>query len=423
MKYIKKENDNYNLHIIQTDRFKTITVKVNLKRPLIKEEITKRNLLVNALLEGTKNYPSKRLLEIKTEELYDLGYRGVNYASGKFTMLSFEMTFINPKYTELGIEDESFKFLKELIFHPNVENDAIAPKNFNMAYNTMEDYLTTLNENTSTYSQMRMLEEMDDSIISYRSAGYLEDLVKINAKDLYEYYLNIINNDVVDIFIIGDIEENKAIDLVSKYLPFKTNKKSCESHFYNHEYVTDEIKFTSEKVDKNQSKLVLGFKMEELTDFEKRYVLSVYNYILGGSTESNLFQTIREKYSLCYYITSMSLPLLSVSLIKAGINALDYEETLSLINQELNKMKQGEFEESKIENAKTTYINGLTELEDSPDNIISLYAGIEYLGSDNIEDRKDNIMKVTKEDIVKLASKIHLNTIYLLEGSDEYEED
>ena len=136
-----------------------------------------------------------------------------------------------------------------------------------------------------------------------------------------------------------------------------------------------------------------------------------------------MFQTIREKYSLCYYITSMSLPLLSVSIIKAGINAIDYEETLSLINQELNKMKQGEFEESKIENAKTTYINGLTELEDNPDNIISLYAGIEYLGADDIENRKKNIMKVTKEDVVNLAFKIHLNTIYLLEGSDEYEEE
>ncbi len=423
MKYIKKENDHYNLHIIQTERFKTITVKVNLKRPLKKEEITKRNLLVNALLEGTANYPSKRLLEIKTEDLYDLGYRGVNYASGKFTMLSFEMTFINPKYTEVDMDDESFKFLEEFIFHPKVENGALALKNFHMAYNIMNDYLTTINENTSTYSQMRMLEEMDDSLISYRSAGYLEDLEKINAKELYEYYLDIIHNDIVDIFIIGDIEEQKAFSLVSRYLPFTTNKKAHESHFYNHEYINDEIKFTKEKVDKEQSTLVLGFKMEDLTDFERRYVLNIYNYILGGSTESNLFQTIREKYSLCYYITSMSLPLLSVSIIKSGIDAHQYEETLSLINEELKKMKQGDFDESKMNNAKTTYINGLTELEDSPDNVISLYAGMEYLDSDDIETRKVNIMQVTKDDVVKLASKIHLNTIYLLEGSDKDEED
>lgn len=423
MEYIRKENKNYNLHIIKTERFKTITVKVNLKRPLIKEEITKRNLLVNALLEGTSNYPSKRLLEIKTEELYDLGYRGVNYASGKFTMLSFEMTFINPRYTEAGMDEESFQFLEEFIFHPRVEDGEIAHKNFDIAYNIMSDYLKTIKENTSAYSQMRMLEEMDDSLISYRGTGYIEDLEKISAKELYEYYLDIINNDIVDIFIIGNIEEERAIYLVSKYLPFETNKKGHESHFYNHENVTDEIKFVKEKVDKEQSTLVLGFKMEELTDFEKRYVLSVYNYILGGSTESNLFQTIREKYSLCYYITSKSLPLLNVSMIKSGINAYQYEETLSLINDELTKMKQGQFDESKMDNAKITYINGLTELEDSPDNIISLYAGMEYLDADSIEERKNNIMKVTKDDITKLASKIHLNTIYLLEGSDDNEKE
>lgn len=423
MKYIKKEKDNYNLHIIQTERFKTITVKVNLKRPLKKEEITKRNLLVNALLEGTANYPSKRLLEIKTEELYDLCYRGVNYASGKFTMLSFEMTFINPKYTEDGYDEESFHFLEEFIFHPRIEDSAIAHKNFQMAYNTMTDYLATIKENPSAYSQMRMLEEMDDSLISYRSTGYLEDLEKISAEELYEYYLDIIHNDVVDIFIIGDIEEQKIESLVNRYLPFKTNKKAHDSHFYTHENITDEIKFIKEKVDKEQSTLVLGFKMEELTDFEKRYVLSVYNYILGGSTESNLFQTVREKYSLCYYITSQSLPLLSVSLIKAGINAYQYEETLSLINDELTKMRQGNIDESKMDNAKITYINGLTELEDSPDNIISLYASMEYLNADSIEERKTKIMQVTKDDIIKLASKIHLNTIYLLEGSDDNGED
>ena len=67
MKYNKIENSNYNLHLIETDKFKTVTVKVNFKREYLKEEITKRNLLVNILLEGSKNYPSRRLLEIKTE--------------------------------------------------------------------------------------------------------------------------------------------------------------------------------------------------------------------------------------------------------------------------------------------------------------------------------------------------------------------
>ena len=41
MKYRKIEVGPYNLHIIKTDKFKTVTIRINFKRPLIKEEITK----------------------------------------------------------------------------------------------------------------------------------------------------------------------------------------------------------------------------------------------------------------------------------------------------------------------------------------------------------------------------------------------
>ena len=55
-------------------------------------------------------------------------------------------------------------------------------------------------------------------------------------------------------------------------------------------------------------------------------------------------------------------------------------------------------------------------MEDSPISLINLYAGIEYLGGHTIDERFININKVTKKDVMKLASKIHMDTIYLLEG-------
>ncbi len=423
MKYRKIDGDKYNLHLISTDKFKTITVKVNFKRKLIKEEITKRNFLINALMEGSYNYPSKRLLEIKTEQLYDLGYRGSNYSTGKYTVMCFESTFLNPIYTESSMLDESFKFLSEIIYNPNVKDKKFDSLNFNLAYNTIRDYLETLDENTRVYAGIRMLEEMDEDIISYRNSGYLSDLENIDAKNLYEYYLDVITNDTLDIFVIGDIDDIDIESLIKENIKTYNNQKNHESHFYKHNKIEQEVKFVREKVLKEQSTLVVGLKMEEMTDFEKRYVLSVYNYILGGSTESNLFKTVREENSLCYYITSSAISLLSLLTITSGIDANDYEQTMSLINQELNNMKKGLFDEDKIKNAKTTYISGLSELEDSPESIVSLYAGIEYLNADTIEKRKENIMKVTKDDIIKVANKIHLNTIFLLEGCDNIEQD
>ena len=84
-------------------------------------------------------------------------------------------------------------------------------------------------------------------------------------------------------------------------------------------------------------------------------------------------------------------------------------------------MKKGKFSDDDIIKAKITYINSLKELEDNQDSLLSLYAGIEYLKSDTLEDRFTKINRVTKEDVVRLSNKIHLDTIYLLEGESDEE--
>ena len=43
MTYKKIEHEHYNLHVIQTNKFKTIKIEVYFKRLLKKEDITKRN--------------------------------------------------------------------------------------------------------------------------------------------------------------------------------------------------------------------------------------------------------------------------------------------------------------------------------------------------------------------------------------------
>ena len=177
-----------------------------------------------------------------------------------------------------------------------------------------------------------------------------------------------------------------------------------------------------EKQKISQSKLVLGMKIDKMTNFELRYVLNVYSYILGGGPDSKLFKTVREKNSLCYHISSSGVPLSSIMTITAGINKKDFKKALSLIKTEIINMKKGKFSNDDIIKAKVTYINSLKELEDNPDSILSLYSGIEYLGSDDIKDRLVKINKVSKKDVIKLASKIHLDTIYLLEGELDEEE-
>ena len=56
----------YHLHFIKTKKFKTITVEVNFRRKIKKEEITIRNLLKAVLLTTNKNFKT----EIRTLKRY-----------------------------------------------------------------------------------------------------------------------------------------------------------------------------------------------------------------------------------------------------------------------------------------------------------------------------------------------------------------
>ena len=423
MQYNKIKSYSYNLHVIKTDKFKTVTVKVNFKRKLKKEDITYRNMLVNVLCESTKKYPTKRLMEIATEDLYELGYRGSNYISGKYGIMGFDITFLNEKYTEKGMLEKSIDFLSEILFKPNLNIKRTGKEfdkdNFKISYNILENGIKGVKENPAIYSKIRMLENMEpNSVISYRNYGYLEDLKKINAKNLYRYYEDVLAKDTIDIFVIGDVKKQEIEKIINSKFKIKTLKKPNESHFLRPKKRRLFTKTVKEKQNLNQSQLVMGFKIDKLTDFELRYVLNSYSYILGGGPDSKLFKNVREKNSLCYSINSVAYPLGSILTISAGINKNDFKKAVSLIKKEVRKMQKGDFSNEDIIKAKVTYMNSIKELEDNPENLLSMYVGMEYLKSDDIPTRIKKINKVTKNNIVKVASKIHLDTIYLLEGGD-----
>lgn len=425
MKYSKVSLPTYNIHVVETKKFKTVTVKVNFKRVLKKEEISYRNVLINVLCESTSEYPTKRLMEMATEDLYDLSYQGSNYISGKYSVVGFDIVFLNERYTEEGMFDKSIDFLISILFHPNLEKGIITKHfnkhAFNMAYNLLESNLKSLKESPNLYSKMRMLEYMDpNSETSFRSCGYMEDLENIDSKKLYKYYLDMLKKDIVDIFVIGDVKKDEVVKIIENKFKFNTIKKQGESHFIKCKSKRFLPKTYKEKTKYNQSQLVMGFKLSKLSDFELRYVLNVYSYILGGGPDSKLFKNVREKNSLCYSISSTGQPLNSIMIVNAGIDAKNFDKTVALIKKEVKKMEKGNFNDEDIIKAKVTYLNSLKELEDNPQSILSMYVGMEYLNSHDISMRINNINKVTKANVVSLANKVHLDTIYLLEGGDEF---
>lgn len=419
MKYVKKEFGSYNLHMIHTDKFKTITVEVIFQNKIEKNKITITNFLSSMLSYSTKKFPTKNSLMLYMQDLYSVKLFPSCYRIGKCYNADFNMCFLNEKYTEKGMYEKTLELLKNIIFDPNVLENSFDETSFNIVKNDEKSQIERIKEDLRKYSIIQMLQLLNDKeVFSYSEYGYIEDLEQITPSNLYQFYKEFINNSIIDIFIVGNIDFKETENLIRDKFKFRTFKNSKINPILNDIEIRKKTQIIFEKEKTLQSKLSIGCIINNMTKFEREYVLNIYNLILGSTADSKFFKNIREKYSICYYISSIGNKLDNLLIITSGINKENFDKTLSLIKKEMNDMQNGIFTDEEIENAKKYYLSLLEETLDNPNQIISSYYAMNLWQVDSIEKRKSEIKKVTRNDIINLSKKIFIDTVFLLGGDN-----
>lgn len=145
-----------------------------------------------------------------------------------------------------------------------------------------------------------------------------------------------------------------------------------------------------EKQDVSQSKLNLGYTIPCDFKSSSHYAMTVFNALFGGFSQSCLFQVVREKNSLCYYISSSYDAFNGIMIVNAGIEANDYSKTIQLIQSELCKIANGEISDEQIILAKNMLKNALKKTDDEASGIIALAYNRDIVEK---EKRMKNILK------------------------------
>ena len=421
MEYKKIKSGSYNIHMIKTNKFKSTTMEIIFSDEINKEEITKRNFLADMLTYSNAMYQNRHSLVVAMQDLYSLKFFASSYRIGNYYITDFNTIFLNEKYSEKGMLEKSIVFAIDTILNPNIKDKKFDKTSFEIVKHNLENQIESIKENPLKYTIINMLEKMDNKAkYSYHSYGYKEDLEKITREKLYEYYKKFINESNIDIYIIGDIDFDRVEEIIKENLKIKTIKKSKINYFIGHNKINKKLKNYFEKDNTNQSKLSIGCKLKNLTLFERNYVINIYNAILGGNSESKLNKIIREKNSYCYYIGSSANKVDNLLLINSYISKKNYDKVIKLIKQEMKNIALGKITDEEIEKAKRSYIASIDEIFDSQGMIIASYYAMEILDSDEPAKRKEEVLKVTKEDIVNISKKVFMDTIFLLGGeSDE----
>ncbi len=416
MEYFDYDMGGFNLHVIKTNRFKTISYNINIRFEDEKDTERYMGMLSRLLIQTSSHFDSLRDINVFCASIYDPSYNIRILSSGAQDILTLSASFANEKYTEIGMNEANFKFLTSFIFEPKIIDNGFDREVFEIQKEKLLEYYRTMKDRPQDYASGRLSEEMKTRKYDVMKLNeFIQSIESLTAEELYDFYKKIMKEGTLDIFVCGDVNPTKIKNIFSKLIKFKGSKKKI-NHLIKQDSYNKKEKIIIEPSLNTQSNLVIGCKLMDLTDFERKYVFVLYSWILGGGMNSLLTQTVRERNSLCYYIYATRQNLFETMKIYAGINGSDFEKTYDLVKKEMKNMEEGNFPLELFEGVKEIYYNSLIKIEDTQSEVTGNYTSELFIHNDRIDVRKKQMEKVTKEDVMNLAKKVHIDTVYLLKG-------
>ena len=409
------------LHTIKTEKFKTNLIAVMLTTKLDRKNITKNALIPAVLRRGTKFMQTQEEINKKMEDMYGASFDCGLDKTGDNQILKFYMETVNNEFLPQDAENmikSSIEKIFEIIFNPYLENGVFKKEYVEQEKENIKQIIDGKIDSKARYALDRCIEEMyKNEPFGLYKFGYVEDLKDINEKNLYEYYLELIKTCKIDIYISGIVDEN-----IHNIIKQNENIEKLEERkpdFKEFELVkkeNGEAKEIQESMEVTQGKLIIGLDVNIL-DKDARYKIMIYNSLLGGSANSKLFQNVREKASLAYTASSSYYRFKNNIFINCGIDIPNYQKALEIIKKQIEDMKNGDFTDEEIENAKNGIIASIKTIDDEKDTEITYYFGQELSGTKtSLEEYIENIQKINKADVLEVAKQISINTIYFLKN-------
>ncbi|MDA3798264.1 MAG: pitrilysin family protein [Kiritimatiellae bacterium] len=299
----------------------------------------------------------------------------------------------------------------------------------NKSFDVLADmYLNSLFKNADVESERKVIIEelmmdldqpqslahqlMDDCLwmdhpVGRPIIGNLKTLEKITTQNIVDYQKKTYTGKNTIITFAGKINHEQSLKLANKY--FSQLDKGKKASFRKAPVDSEINPVGLLDKDINQGYISIGFKAFGKFD-ERRFALNVLTSILGGNMSSRLFQTVREKHGLAYYVHSggQLLKDCGTVIVSAGIQTEQRLKALELIARELLKIKTREVTNSELKRAKD-YITGQFLIsKESTSNFMLWLGEAAVAGREEIKPKESlaKIEAVTKEDILGVANSV-----------------
>lgn len=409
---------NVKLHVLSSKKFKTTTLAAFIQQELTADRVTKTALLPNVLQRGTFSYPSTLDLKRKLDDMYGATLFGDVFKRGERHIMQFGMEIANEQYLKekKSLLDEGLSFLSEVLTRPFTENGGFKKSYMESEKKILKQRIESLLDDKIRYAAQRMTESMcQGEPFALFNHGILEEIPNITAENLYTYYQEVMQTCPIDFYCVGNVTTDEVVNLFERNFQLKPAGERKKIPVASVVHPVEQEKVVVDRLNVKQGKLNMGCRTQISVKDPDYPALLMYNGVLGGFPHSKLFINVREKASMAYYCSSRVESHKGILMIQSGIEIDNYDRAVEIIKQQLEAMKQGEISDKEIEQTKATLSNQLKEQQDRSYGLIDFHYHSALSETERpLSQLLEQIDRVGKEEIQKVAQKVQLDTIYFL---------
>ena len=430
------------LTCVKTDKFKTGCLSINLICKLSRDTAAGVALLPRVLRRGSSEFPDMESIAAALDELYGVRIEPIVRKKGELQCIGFYSDFPDDRYIPDGenVLEKTVSLVCGILLSPDMyggflRSDYIESEKKNL----VDDIRAGINDKRG-YSIDRLIGEMcAEEAFGVNKLGDEDSACAITPESLTNIYFDVLSNSMIEVLYCGSAEPESLVSMLRRAfrqalvmdpalcptyrsvlsgLPERADISIPETQIVVYPDSDSPRRFT-EELDVTQGKLVVGFRLgKAMNNTPDLPALMVFNAAYGSGDTSKLFLNVRERLSLCYYITSMLEKHKGIMLVASGVEAVNFETALDEIMAQLEQIKNGNVSDQELLSAKRAVVTAIKSAMDSPAGLIDIYfdSSISKAGYDPVE-LCEKVEAITLDRIVEVASEIRPDSIYLLSGS------
>jgi predicted Zn-dependent peptidase len=422
--YLENIADSVRLCAEHTDKFKTCRINISMAMPL-DGNVAARAILPFMLQRRSAKYPDFTTFNRVLDELYGASVSAGVAKRGEAQVLSFNLTAIDDRFALNNdkVSLECAELLTDLIFEPLTDGNSFPSDIIEQEKRLLIEVIENEKNDKRRYALMRCESVMfSNEAYGINRFGTAEQVKALTPDDVYRAWRDVLTESTVQITMVGSMDAKPVADMLRKKFA-SIERKPVE---ISTEFVTaiPKPQYVSESLPLKQGKLVMGFRTGMRSEDDNLVAMRVAVDIFGGGTYSKLFSVVREKMSLCYYCSASLLNAKGIVIVQRGIEDVNEEKSKKEIINQLSLVADGNFSNDDFSASIKSLSDAVIGNGDTPDGICGWYAS-QLLKSEfkSIEAFSEEIKKADKQQVIRAAKSIMLDTVFMLKSDGEGADD